>query len=338
MKITRESNIELLRIVAMFMILGLHVNMFALDLPEKEDIIANPIGSFARFFFENLCIIGVNIFVLISGWFGIKFKTKGLCSFLFQSLFFSIVIFLPFALSGNIELNKINILSSLLLYKNAYWFVWAYLILYILSPILNSFIENTDRLVYTRLLILFFSAQTIIFIFTPCGFFHNGGYDPLLFIGLYLLMAYIRRYPIDIKKYQCFLLWFFCVLANTSLCSTGNSTLATISLAYTNPLNIIGAAALVLFFTKISIRSNFINNIAVSCFAVYLFHSHFCVIEYYKLISLTIFNKYGGILYFVNILLFICLVFAIAVIIDKLRIFTFNQIWKFVENRKNVTQ
>ena len=151
-------------------------------------------------------------------------------------------------------------------------------------------------------------------------------------------MAYIRRYPIDIKKYQCFLLWLFCVLANTSLCSTGNSTLATISLAYTNPLNIIGAAALVLFFTKISIKSSFINSIAVSCFAVYLFHCHFCVIEYYKLISLTIFNKYGGILYFVNILLFICLVFAIAVIIDKLRIFTFNQIWKFVENRKNVTQ
>ncbi len=338
MKITRESNIELLRIVAMFMILGLHANMLALGLPNKIDIINNPTTSITRFFFEHICIMGVNIFVLISGWFGIKFKPEGLCSFLFQSLFFSIVIFLPFALCGNVELNRINILSSLLLYKNAYWFVWAYLILYILSPILNSFIENTDRLVYTRLLILFFSAQTIIFIFTPCGFFHNGGYDPLLFIGLYLLMAYIRRYPIDIKKYQCFLLWLFCVLANTSLCSTGNSTLSTISLAYTNPLNIIGAAALVLFFTKISIKSSFINSIAVSCFAVYLFHCHFCVIEYYKLTSLTIFNKYGGILYFVNILLFICLVFAIAVIIDKLRIFTFNQIWKFVENRKNVTQ
>lgn len=338
MKMTRESNIELLRIVAMFMILGLHANMFALGLPNKCDIIHNPTTSITRFFFEHICIMGVNIFVLISGWFGIRYRTKGLCSFLFQSLFFSIVIFLPFALSGNIELNRINILSSLLIYKNAYWFVWAYLILYILSPILNSFIENTDRLVYTRLLILFFSAQTIIFIFTPCGFFHNGGYDPLLFIGLYLLMAYIRRYPIDIKKYQCFLLWFFCVLANTSLCSTGNSTLATISLAYTNPLNIIGAAAFVLLFTKISIRSNFINNIAASSFAVYLLHMHFCIITHYKACALTIFNKNGGIMYAILITLFMIAVFAVSVLIDKVRIFTFNKLWNIVEKRKNVTQ
>lgn len=337
MKITRESNIELLRIVAMFMILGLHVNKLAIGMPNKTDFISYPATSFMRIFSEQVCIIGVNIFVLISGWFGIRYKTKGLCNFLFQSLFFSILLFVPFLLIGDIELNIKNILSAFLLYKNAYWFMWAYLILYITAPVLNTFIDNAEKHIYRKFLLLFFTIQTIVHFFTPCNFF-DAGYTPLSFIGLYLLMRYIRKYHSDTKKQTLLIIWLLYICINLVICHTENISLIAISLAYVNPLNIIGAAALVLFFTKISIKSSFINSIAVSCFAVYLFHCHFCVIEYYKLISLTIFNKYGGILYFVNILLFICLVFAIAVIIDKLRIFTFNKIWKFVEKRKNVTQ
>lgn len=337
MKITRESNIELLRIVAMFMILGLHVNMFALNLPEKEDIIANPIGSFARFFFENLCIIGVNIFVLISGWFGIKFKTKGLCGFLFQSLFFSIVLFIPFAINGDIELNKINILSAILLYKNAYWFVWAYIVLYILSPVLNAFVDYSDKNTFKKVLLLFYATQSIIFLFTQCGFF-IGGYDPLSFIGLYLLMRYIRKYPIELKKHHLLAIWFICTFINLIFCYTGNNTLTTISTLYVNPLNIISAVAVVLFFTKLNIRSNFINNIAASSFAVYLIHMHFCIANHYKNCSTTIYNNYSGIVYLVLILLFMIAVFAVSVLIDKVRIFTFNKLWNIVEKRKNVTQ
>ena len=111
----RNSNIELLRIIAMVMILGLHVNFLAIKIPSTQDITSSPLQSFIRLFAEYACIVGVNIFVLISGWFGINYKTKGLCNFLFQSLFFSLMIFLVFALTGNIEINRLNIMSSFLL-------------------------------------------------------------------------------------------------------------------------------------------------------------------------------------------------------------------------------
>lgn len=318
----------------MFMILGLHVNMLAIGLPSKSDIINNPLSSITRLFLENLCIIGINIFVLISGWFGIKYKTKGLCNFLFQSLFFSIIFFIPFVITGKVELTRVNILSAFLLYKNAYWFVWAYLILYIISPILNSFIEHAPRNTYKRVLILFFAVQTITFLFTSCGFF-NGGYNPLSFIGLYLLMRYIKKHSGNFKKRYLLTLWLLCTIINTSLCYTGNNTLTTISIAYINPLNIISATALVLFFTKLPIKSKTINYISVSCFAVYLAHMHFCVFPYYKTAALTIFNKNGGIIYLFYILLFMIIVFAGAVIIDKMRIFTFNKIWYIIENKQD---
>ena len=82
MQKTRNSNIELLRIIAMVMILGLHVNFLAIGQPSTQEIVSSPIQSFIRLFAEYACIVGVNVFVLISGWFGIHYKPKGIVQFL----------------------------------------------------------------------------------------------------------------------------------------------------------------------------------------------------------------------------------------------------------------
>ena len=210
----RQSNIELLRIIAMFMILGLHVNFIAIGVPEIQVISNMPLQGFARLFTENMCIVGVNVFVLISGWFGIHFKTKGICSFIFQCLFFSLIVFIAFAATGQVEINRINIMSAFLLYKNAYWFVWAYLFLYILAPVLNGFIDNANRGTVKRVIILFFAIQTITFIFTSTGFTKTG-YSPLSFIGLYLLARYYRLHRQNNCKYIYLGIYLLCALCNT---------------------------------------------------------------------------------------------------------------------------
>lgn len=330
---TRQSQFELLRIVSMFMILGLHVNLLAIGFPTTNEIATLPVQSFIRFFAENLCIVGVNVFVLISGWFGINFRKKGLCNLIFQGLFYSILLFIPFAVAGRIEINKINILSTLMLYKNAYWFIWAYLVLYVLTPILNSFIENSEKKIIKRVIILFYVIQTIVFIFTPCGFY-KGGYDPLSFIGLYLLARYLKLYLKAYNKYYDLMVYLFCVLANTLLIfippmiGLDNSTLLSISNVYVNPLNIIGATALVLFFSKLKIQSKFINWVATSCFAVYLFHMHFCIRDYYIETAKGIFDNYSGMAYVMHISLMIVVFFIIPILLDKVRIFCFNALWK----------
>ena len=339
MQKTRNSNIELLRIIAMVMILGLHVNFLAIGQPSTQEIVSSPIQSFIRLFAEYACIVGVNVFVLISGWFGIHYKPKGIVQFLFQSLFFSLIIFIPFAITGEVEVGRLNIMSSFLLYKNAYWFVWAYLVLYIMAPMLNTFIEKNDRQTLKRFLLLFFIVQTIASIFTNVGFY-KAGYDPLSFIGLYLLARYFKIYKENKGKYIYLFIFVLCSLLNTLACfiqpflEISNSSMISISLMYTNPLNIIGALCLLLFFTKLDFKSKLVNYIATSCFAVYLLHMHFCVSDYYLNAAKEMYDKFSGAIYFAAIIVFIVAVFIISILLDRIRIVCFNYLWNKYETRK----
>lgn len=333
----RNSNIELLRIILMFMILALHVNVLSLGFPSVKECVDYPLQSFMRYFNEYICLGAVNTYVLISGWFGINYKTKGLCNYLFQCLFFSITIFIVFALLGKIELNRINLLSSILLYKNAYWFVWSYLILYLFSPILNSFIQNTKKQTYKRVLISLFLVQTVIYIFTRCGFY-QAGYHPLSFIAIYLLARYIRLYGRIPNKNIAFTGFFACVLINTLLTFLPiyiqhRDLLLGILFSYTNPLNIVGPLFLLLFFVQLQIRSKIINWIAVSCFSVYLLHCHFNLSDYYIQQAKYIYDNYSGLEYYIVILSYMVFIFIIAIIIDKIRISCFNRIWNILEKK-----
>ena len=324
----------------MVMILGLHVNFLAIESPTTQDIISSPLQSFTRFFTEFLCIVGVNVFVLISGWFGINYKTKGLCSFLFQSLFLSVIIFIPFAITGGIEMNRQNIMSAFLFYKNAYWFVWAYLVLYILAPVLNAFVEKSNKQTFERTLILFFVIQTIASILTNTGFYKSG-YDPLSFIGLYLLARYLKQYRENKGKAIYLFIFLLCALMNTLACilppffGISNGLMLGIGMMYTGPLNIVGALSLLLYFTKLDFKSKAVNYIATSCFAVYLLHMHFCVCDYYVDTARFIYDKFSGITYFATITALFAALFVLSIAIDRIRIVCFNYLWNKYEKLKH---
>lgn len=84
----RESNIELLRNISMFMILVIHANFVSLPKIEYEELMNNTVPSVTRFFIESFGIVAVNVFVFISGWFGIKTRKKNVLSFIYQILFY----------------------------------------------------------------------------------------------------------------------------------------------------------------------------------------------------------------------------------------------------------
>jgi surface polysaccharide O-acyltransferase-like enzyme len=84
----RESNIELLRNISMFMILVIHANFVALPKISYEELMSNTTPSVVRYFIESIGIVAVNVFVFISGWFGVRTRTKSVLSFIYQILFF----------------------------------------------------------------------------------------------------------------------------------------------------------------------------------------------------------------------------------------------------------
>jgi len=135
----RESNIELLRIVAMFMILIRHAGFYALGINtscKTETLFLT--GC------EFFCSVGVNVFILISGWFGINCTLKGALKFIFQCLFYSCGIYITLYFAGIIDLSVLG-LSECFYLRKINWFPKAYLCLFILAPIINVFVDNSSR-------------------------------------------------------------------------------------------------------------------------------------------------------------------------------------------------
>ena len=81
---SRDSNMELLRVVAMLLVCIVHANFRALPVPTHEEVFPNVSSSILRYFTESVSIICVNLFVLLSGWYGIKFKLDRLKEFFFK--------------------------------------------------------------------------------------------------------------------------------------------------------------------------------------------------------------------------------------------------------------
>ena len=334
----RDSNIELLRIICMIMILAIHANFFSTGPLTIAEANSEPITSILRSFAHAFCVCAVNTFVMISGHFGIHFRIKGITSFLFQSLFFCIGIYSIMLILNLVELSKIDIASSIMLFKQAgnYWFVWSYVILYILSPVINTFCEKTTKNEFKRTLILFFILQCIID-FTPSNNFFQQGFSPLSFIGLYMIAYYFKRFGINIKKSTSLFIFCSCVIINTLFeyslkrFGIGNGIINSISSGYTNPITIIQSLSLLTFFSQLRIQSKVINWIAASCFAVYLFHMHFCIVNYYTEFAKDIYHEYNGFKYLLHISTLILIFFIIPILIDKIRIICFNHIWKTVD-------
>ena len=92
----RQSNLELLRLLAMLMIMVGHALYFSF--PDKSQIIDAPFWSSSFFLAKGLTVCSVNVFVMISGWFGIKCKVVRLFSLLFQTIFFASVIYVVLAI------------------------------------------------------------------------------------------------------------------------------------------------------------------------------------------------------------------------------------------------
>lgn len=324
----RESNIELLRIIAMLLVVLLHANYFSLGGVKISDIEVITPNLFIKTFAEQLCIICVNVFILISGWFGIRPSIKGGLSLLYQIAFFHILIVLfLFSLGETISISSI----ILGFYFGAlYWFVVSYLILYTLSPVLNAFAETANARLYVSVLaIYFFFEFTYGWAFNFGAF--NSGYTTISFIGLYLLARFLYKYSSKIKIFNLntsknLLLYLLFTIIPVILLFATKHDLGTI--AYSSPFVILASVFFFLAFTKMHFSSKAINYISVSTFSIYLIHCHPIIAPHFKELMRNAYDFLGGGLYIVFAIIFATCYGFCCVVLDKGRIWTWNLLCK----------
>lgn len=326
----RQSNFELLRITAMFLVLVVHADFHTFGQPSLADFNIAPLNAATRTFIEFLSIVCVNVFILISGWFGIRPTIKGFCNFIFQCLYFIVGIYLIMLMMGKAPVNAREIMGLVGLTTDD-WFIKSYIGLYILSPVLNAFIENTTRKQLGITLITFYCFQTY-FGTLRSALFICDGYSTFSFIGLYLLAHYLKLYGKAIAKYGLYI-YIGSSVINSMIFYLLNEFGIGISLYnYITPFVVTGSAGLLLFFSTIRINTNkVINWIAKSCFAVYLLHTNFHINQqlYYDNIKL-IYTDFSGLLCLVCILCLIILVFITAILLDQPRRWMWNLCQKFI--------
>ena len=326
----RDSNIELLRIVAMLMILILHA-IRALGPISAAERTLSPVAAFLRVFGEQACIIGVNLFILISGWFGIRASGKGLLSLLFQVAFYAVCIALVFRLTG-LELTG-GVKDVLIACTGmSYWFIPSYLVLYVLSPALNAFTESAPRKTFILLLVTYFAVQFIYGRFGDQAHF-QAGYSTLSFIGLYLLARFCRKYPARWSTQSVvanMAIWLGITLAVSVFNHfTGEGTPLGgqhSTFDYNHPAVIAASLFFFLAFTRMDFRSKAVNWLATGAFAIYVIHMNYLVAPYYRAAMVQLYEC-SGIWFFLLLFPVVLSVGLACILVDKVRILVWAWFW-----------
>lgn len=329
----RDSNVEFLRIIAMLLVLITHASYVSLDPPSRLDIETSIGGAFLRSFSESFSKVCVNSFILISGWFGIQARLSRFAELVFQILFVSVTIYFITYMLGLSKPMSANECVDFILFKyGSYWFVRAYIILYLFAPVLNAFAEKCDRFQMKCFLTSFFFVQTI-FGFYNSGSWFSGGYSPLSFMGLYLLARYMRQFPnrfTQLNKAIDFSLYIIISIL-TAICSLASTYFfdksGTVLFLYSSPLVILSSLYFFLFFTKLSFQNSIINWISVSSFAVYLVHCSPAIFHpYYIDVISHWFEVCTSAEFIIYVSGFISAVFIFSIMFDKIRI----AVWKMI--------
>lgn len=270
---TRQSNIELLRFMSMLMIAIFHINGHAL---ESGALLSSQWVAYNLT--HTLTITATSVFVLISGYFGIHFKAKGVLNLYLRCFIWGLVGYLLYINCANTPPVKLTTLFGRFMpfTHNKWWFIITYLELYFLSPVLNAAIEMFDKKKH-MLVILIFGFVTLYM-----GYCRETGEDTWgtslsHFLWLYMIARYIKLYvSIDsIRKYRW--LWVVGFILSSSL-TFGLAILdAKLTLPhclwpypYCSPWVLIGAISLLFFALSFTFESKVVNWFASSSLSSYL--------------------------------------------------------------------
>lgn len=271
----RNSNVELLRICLMLCIIAHHLLVHGLDLwPTKEG------GWDVRlmWFANCACYIGVNGFMLISGYFIIRTSlSRALRIYLYCSVVGAICYFIHlFVDDQNIGRTMLKCIF-LPISRSTNWYINVYYAFFLLAPIFNYAVRGLDK----RGWIYVVAALLVVNVYF--GWFQNsssasgGGYNFMQFILMYFLGGFIHKYYVPKAGHRLPL--FFGWLAFAAITAAYNFIFnQDTPFEYNNPFMILTSLCFFMFFLCFDFKSKKVNLIATGVFAVYLFANH----EYFE--------------------------------------------------------
>lgn len=320
----RDSNFELCRLACMLYIVIYHL-IIHVPAVYEDTFWGRPL--------RTLCHIGVVVFVMISGYFGIKRKWKRLLSLALSVSFYNALGITIAILFFRQQFEAKSLFSVIFpISQGGYWFITSYAVLYLIAPYINMVLEKLDKREFIILLVVFAAV-----VWYGGGIWGNAighGRGIMAFVFSYSIGYYIRKFYS--REGQPFIYWggqylgvsaiiFACVAFLPGILSKGINYLC---FGYNEVGLYVMSVLFLLMFQSTKIKSKIINWSATSVLGIYLLH------ENKEIGSLVIYPIYENV--FSNIgnqwmcmvthIFFAMLVLVCCVFIDKIRRIIFQKI------------
>lgn len=290
----RDSGIELLRILAIFMVIGVHIFLYGKYFDracEYKGIVASS-AHFLKLFFRP----AVNLFVIITGYFMVHSSFDLKKSYrrllpIYGVIFFYSIMGGIFALAVS-PASKNNLPDSVIAWKmlfpltsQQWYFLTDYFLMCLFAPFLNIILQKINKKEYQA----FIAITTFIMVVWPtlyslkpfCDIFSGYGHNVLAsgknvfsFLYIYSLGGYVGLYGIKRERPRLtylFLAIFF-VFLNYALWMYFGKDYDIVGLNYSNPMIVLTTVFILLFFKDLHFYCKAINVLGSTTIGIYAFH------------------------------------------------------------------
>lgn len=338
MQSKRQANFELLRIVAMLMIIVLHYlnkgNLVTAYTTDQSAV------NYAAHLIEAFCIVSVNCYVLLSGYFLVEsaWKPGRIVSLVAQILFYSVLIPVILICVGAVSWGSLSIYDWLTyvlpIETEHYWFATAYLIMYLLAPLLAAGVRAVEKRTLQMIigvLLLYFSIWKSLL---PAVIATDRyGYEYGWFLCLFLIAAYIRLYGCPVLEKSKNAIWLYvgaalCIFMLTAVSGKLAGTVKSFGYymgmptTYNHILCLLGAIGLFMVFRDMKPRegkaATLVRRLAPYTFGVYLIHEH-VLVRYEWMQWLQVERVRGSFLFVPHMIGCVLLVYAVGTAVDWVR-------------------
>lgn len=337
----RETGFEILRILAIYLIIVVH-------LLNSGGMLAN--ARHSTLIWHKLLYAfftpAVNVFVMVSAYFMVtsKVKYKKLFFLWCLAVFYCTSKYLMSSIFIYDNFSTLELISCFFpIIRNKYWFFTAYFLLMLISPFINKIMNNSSKK-ELYLLSLFLIVLTYLSMKHPIGSIFNlgAGYTLWWFVCLYVFAGTLKLYPLKISKIIVLIVYLVAtaLLWLCNIAPTNNYWLSLFinSFDYTSVLVIIASVSLLLLFKGVNIKNVLVHNticyISSLTFGIYLIEGAY-LHDFWHFNVFKIQNFYASVcspLFVLLVALETFVLFALVEAVRKLIVKLFQKNFKKIKN------
>lgn len=343
---SRNYGIDLLRLIAMYLVVILHVL-------GAGGVLANADNGqyYISWFLEVMAYCAVDIYAIITGYVCYREKekpyqyTKYILFWLPVFIYSFGITFAGFIFRPESFAVKDLIRAALPVATSEYWYVNAYTALFFVIPWVNKLIRNLTKKELNQLIIVLFCVFSVYATFaTAVGsdpFSLIGGYSFIWLLVLYVVGAWIKKNGINVRLKKVF--WIILIIFPVIIAwlfKMFSPVANGVFVSYISPAVAIEAVSFVALFSGIKLNQKVVSvvkRLSPAAFGVYLIHVHPLIWTRVITNSFSWIARSSPLILVLQVLGCALVIFSVCLLIELIRltIFKFLNIDNFILERVN---